>query len=274
MTESNRTELWLSLLRRLTDDFPAWSTWKNIDSALAGKGDVDSLAPPSDWPAIRRTFETWVAERGYGPVVVCRHVPQGPHFIAFERGAPHIIQLDVKDRATFRGSTLIDVPMLAGLSEIDADGYRRVRRGADGVIRLCSNAIGIAGRLNATSLEAKRIPDLLRADPEGVEAMAASFGPARHALLAGVGAVLNGSWNRQAMRQVEAWALVRSLREPRVMVSRLWFGRVTLKRCPVLRVIREEDRRVPTDLSAWLEVVRESHEVTPLPGLPLPPIEP
>lgn len=261
VTAVDRTELWLSLLRRLTDEFPAWATWKNIDSALAGKGDVDSLAPPDDWPGIRRTFEAWSAERGYGPIIVCRHVPQGPHFITLQPGAPHIVQLDVKDRATFRGSTLIDAPMLARLSEMDADGYRRVRRGADGVIRLCSNAVGPGGRLNAPALVTKRIPELLRADPEGVEAMAESFGPARSALLAGVRAVLAGGWNRRAMRQVEAWALARSAMEPRVMLSRLWFGRVTLKRCPVLRVIRHDDRRVPDDLGGWLAEVRASHEV-------------
>lgn len=257
----DRVELWSSLLVRLTNEFPNWATWKNVDSALAGTGDVDSLAPPSDWPAIRQTFEAWAAERNYAPLVVCRHVPQGPHFVTFEPGSPYIVQLDVKDRATFRGSTLVDAWSLQGLVEMDDGGYRRVRRGADGVIRLCSNAIAVAGRLNASALVAKRIPELLRSDPEGVEAMAELFGPARSALLAGVRAVLAGGWNRRAMLQVESWAFARSIAEPKVMLSRLWFGRVTLKRCPVLRVIRQHDRRVPRDLEAWLDEVRQSHEI-------------
>jgi len=261
----DRTELWSSLLVRLTNEFPGWATWKNVDSAMAGKGDVDSLAPPSDWPEIRKTFEKWAAERRYAPIVVCRHVPQGPHFVTFEPGSPYIVQLDVKERATFRGSTLVDAWSLQRLAEMDPRGYRRVRPGADGVIRLCSNAIGPGGRLNASALMLKRIPELLRSDPEGVEAMAELFGPARLALLAGVRAVLAGSWNRRAMLQVEAWALARSVAEPTVMVSRLWFGRVTLKRCPVLRIIREHDRRVPDDLEAWLDEVRVSHEIV-MPG--------
>lgn len=258
---TDRTELWSSLLLRLTNEFPGWAAWKNVDSAMAGKGDVDSLAPPSDWAGIRAIFESWAAERHYAPIVVCRHVPQGPHFVTFEPGSAYIVQLDVKERATFRGSTLIDAWTLQRLAEIDAGGYRRVRRGADGVIRLCSNAVGTGGRLNASALMVKRIPELLRSDPEGVEAIADLFGPARPALLAGVRAVLAGGWNRRAMLQVEAWALARSVAEPKVMLSRLWFGRVTLKRCPVLRIIRQHDRRVPPDLEAWLDEVRLSHEI-------------
>lgn len=258
---TERTELWLSLLRRLTDQFPRWATWKNVDSAMAGKGDVDSLAPPDDWPAIRKTFEQWSLERGYGPIIVCRHVPQGPHFITIEPGSSYIVQLDVKERATFRGSTLIDAWRLQPLTEMDPAGYRRIRRGADGVIRLCSNGIMKGGRQNAEALVKKRVVELLASDPEGVERMAELFGQARKALLAGVQAVLKGGWNRRAMMQVEAWALARSLAEPQLMFSRLWFARVTLNRCPVLRVIRRHDRRMPDDRQAWLAEVRRDHEV-------------
>lgn len=261
MTLSDRTELWLSLLRRLTDQFPGWATWKNIDSATGGKGDVDSLAPPADWPAIQTTFRHWSAERGYNPVVVCRHVPQGPHFITFEPGSPYIVQLDVKERATFRGSTLVDAWSLMPLTELDARGFRRVRPGADGVIRLCSNGILRGGRLDPEALEEKRIPQLLAADPEGVEAIAHLFGPARSALLRGVTEVLDGGWDRRAMFTVEAWALARSLAEPRVALSRLKFARGDLKTCPVLRIIRRHDRQIPEDTAAFMANVRLSHEV-------------
>ncbi len=267
MSLTDRTELWLSLLRRLTEEFPGWATWKNVDSAMRGKGDVDSLAPPSDFPAIRRTFESWSAERGYGPVIVCRHVPQGPHFITFEPGSSYIVQLDVKERATFRGSTLIDAWTLPPLTEMDQRGFRRIRRGADGVIRLVSNAVRKGGGLNAEALGKKRIPELLGADPEGVEQMAQTFGPARKALLRGVEALLKGGWDRRAMMQVEAWAFLRGLAEPGLMASRLWFAQVPLKRCPVLRIIRRHDRRVPEQFDAWLDEVRAEHEIIAAPAL-------
>ena len=266
MTIVDRTELWLSLLRRLTDEYPAWATWKNVESALAGKGDVDSLAPPDTWPAIRRTFLDWSGERGYGPAIICPHVPQGPHFITLQPGSSYIVQLDVKERATFRGSTLIDAWSLPPLTELDTRGFRRVRAGADGVIRLCSNGVRKGGRVNAEALVEKRVAELLGSDPEGVKEMAELFGPAGSALLRGAHAVVQGRWDRRAMATVEAWALARSVAEPQVAASRLWFGKVTLKRCPVLRIIRQHDRRVPDDVDGWLDEVRQSHEVITSPG--------
>jgi hypothetical protein len=263
-TVPDRTDLWLSLLCRISDAVPAWATWKNVESAFAGTGDVDSLAPPGDWPAVREVFLEWARERGLGPAIVCPHVPQGPHFIAFEPDAPYIVQLDVKVRATFRGSTLVDAWNLLPLTTMDPRGFRCVRPGADGVIRLVSNGIRPGGRENRTGLKVKRVAQLLASDPDGVEAIAGLFGPARQAVIDGANAVAAGAWDRRAMLAVEAWALVRGLAEPRVVVSRLWFAQVPKRRCPVIRLIREDDRRVPNDLSAWLGEVRRGHEVIPL----------
>jgi hypothetical protein len=259
----DRTDLWLGLLCRLTDRFPRWATWKNVDSAFAGTGDVDSLAPRSDWAAIGETFMEWAGECGFGPAIICPHVPQGPHFITFEPGATHIVQLDVKIRATFRGSTLVDAQHLLPLTMMDARGFRCVRPGADGVIRLCSNGIRLGGRADHEALAQKRVAGLLASDPEGVEAMAQLFGPARRAVQAGAKAVVEGGWDRRAMATVEAWALVRGLVEPHVIVSRLWFAQVPKRRCPVIRLIRESDRRVPdaAAFSAWIDDVRQSHRV-------------
>ena len=49
---SDRTALWLPLLRRFTELSPRWVVWKNADAALAGVGDIDAAAPESDWPAL------------------------------------------------------------------------------------------------------------------------------------------------------------------------------------------------------------------------------
>jgi hypothetical protein len=35
---------WLPLLRRLTEVSESWAVWKNVDRALVGQGDVDSIA--------------------------------------------------------------------------------------------------------------------------------------------------------------------------------------------------------------------------------------
>jgi hypothetical protein len=258
----DRTQLWLPLLRRLTTEHPRWSIWKNVGSALAGTGDVDSFAPPADWPAIQRTFESWVAEEpDLGPVIICRHIPQGPHFITLQRGSEYLVQLDVKERGTFRGSTLVDAWDLQRLSEIDELGFRRVRPGVEGVIKLCMNGTRRGGRPDPEALRLKRVAELLAADPVGVEAAAELLGPAADALRRGASAVVAGAWDQRAMRTVDAWCAVRGLAEPRVAISRLWFLYYMAPRCPVIALIRDHDRRVPEERDRWLRDVEREHEV-------------
>jgi hypothetical protein len=66
------------------------------------------------------------------------------------------------------------------------------------------------------------------------------------------------------MRRVEAWFAVRSLAEPGVALSRLWFLKYLAPRCPVVTLIRDHDRKVPEDRAAWLAEVAVDHEVRPL----------
>ena len=259
---ADRTDLWLPLLQRLTEQYPGWAVWKNVASAFAGTGDVDSFAPPEVWPDIQRTFEAWVGEQdALGPVIICRHIPQGPHFITLQVGSPYIVQLDVKERGTFRGSTLIDAWDLQRLSEMDPRGFRRVRPGVEGVIKLCMNGMQRGGQPNPEGLRVKRVAELLSSDPEGVDAAAELLGPAADALRRGARAVVDGGWDQRAMRMVDAWSLARSVAEPRVALSRLWFLYYQAARCPVVSLIRDGDRRVPDDRDAWLREIAKDHQV-------------
>jgi hypothetical protein len=268
VTVKERTALWLPFLRRLTEAFPRWAVWKNVDSALGGHGDVDSFAPARDWPAIETLWLEWVRAEGLGPAIVCRHVPQGPHFVALD-DSPWLVQFDVKVRGTFRGSTLIDVEDLIALAEIDPRGFRRIRPGAEGVLKLLYNGMRLGARPDPRGLEAKRVVELLRADPAGAEEAAARLlGPTRHAMNRAVDAVIEGGWDRRSLAKVEAWSALRSLAEPHVAASRLFFGLVLVKRCPVLRVIRRDDRRVPDDRREWLAEVRRTHQMIETDGRP------
>lgn len=251
----DRAGLWLPLLTRVTEAFPRWSVWKNVESALSGPGDIDSFAPPEDWPAIGRVWREWLRERGLGPAVVCRHVPQGPHFVALEPGSPWLVQFDVKLLATFRGCALMDVDELLELAEIDERGFRRIRPGAEGVLKLVYNGMRPGGRRDPGGLRDKDVVALLAADPEGARRAAGLFGPASRAVLVAVERVLQDDWSRPAMIAVEGWALAKALIHPKVAVGRLWFDRVSKPRCPVLQVIRERDRRLPEDREAWLAEV-------------------
>lgn len=257
----DRTELWLPLLRELTDKHPGWAIWKNVDSAFEGTGDVDSFAPPEDWDAIQATFVEWARSNGLGPVLVCRHVPQGPHFITLQQDSPYLVQLDVKQRGTFRGSTLIDASTLLPLTEIDPSGFRRIRPGAEAVIKLCMNGIRKGGLPNDEGLRTKNVAKLLASDVDGVLSASHLLGPARLALLRGATALLKGGWDRPAMATVEAWCAARALAEPRVAASRWWFLNVVAKRCGVIDLIRDHDRRIEGDPAAWLRAIAADHEL-------------
>ncbi|MGH2678724.1 MAG: hypothetical protein ACRDHB_10250, partial [Actinomycetota bacterium] len=100
----------------------------------------------------------------------------------------------------------------------------------------------------------------LRQDPDGARKMAQVFGPAEGAMMRAATAVANGMWDTGAMLTVEAWSVLRALAEPRVVMWRLR-SRPIKKRCPVLRSIFVDDRRLPSDVDRWLATVETTHPV-------------
>jgi hypothetical protein len=259
-TQADLSWLWVPLLERLTQRFPDWGLWKNAESALAGNGDFDSTAPESEWDAITAEFEEWAASRGFGPVLSCREVPGVMFLVALDKQRRTFLELDVNARKYFRGWTTFRPDDLVPLMEIDSRGFRRIRPGAEGVILLTQNGLKWGGRPNREGLRRKRVADFLEQDPTGAREMARLFGPAQKALLAGADAVVKGGWNRPAMLVVEAWALLRALAEPNVLLGRFRARRVK-RRCVVLRAIFTDDRRILEDADEWLSRVAEDHWV-------------
>ncbi len=254
-------DLWVPLLRELTVEYPSWAVWKNPESAFVGPGDIDSLAPPEIWDEIEHTFKSWASSHGFTPIIVCRHVPQGPHFIAVDPGWPHMLILDVKKLSTWRGSTLVDHRHLSEAAIVEDRGFRRIRPGAEGVAKFLLNGVLIGGRANHRGLELKGVEDLLRADREGVEMAAAWLGPLSGTLIAGIDAFLAGGWDRRAMAAVEAWATIRSVLEPKTAASRLLFKYWGVKRCEILQSVRGNDREIPEDEESWLKRIAVDHQV-------------
>lgn len=259
-TRPELLDIWLPLLRELTDRYPGWAVWKNPESAFDGPGDIDSMAPPQQWSEIEATFKDWAREQGLRPIIVCRHVPQGPHFVALDPGWPHLLILDVKELSTWRGSTLISYHHLAEVSVVEERGFRRIRAGAEGLVKLMLNGILKGGRPNVEGLRVKGVADLLRADPEGVAIAAGWFGPLSDAVLKGVDAYLRGGWDRRSMATVEAYAGLRSFLEPRTAASRLIFKQ-SLKNCEILKSVRGNDRRIPADAESWYRSISMNHEI-------------
>jgi hypothetical protein len=254
----DRTALWTPLLQRLTDRFPSWGIWKNADTALAGSGDIDSTAPSEDWPGIVDEFQAWATDRGFGPVTACDHVHGVLFLIALDAPNLTFLELDVNARKYFRGWTLFRPEDLQPVMEMDDRGFRRVRKGAEGVILLLQNGSKWGGRAHHAGLKKRSVGTFLRDDPDGVRMFAELFGPARGAMTRVSEAVARGAWDRPAMLKVEGWSVFRALAEPRVVLWRLR-SRPIKKRCPVLRAIFTDDRRIPADVDGWLASVEIHH---------------
>lgn len=254
----NREAVWLPLLQRLTAASHSWVAWKNVDSALNGFGDVDSAAPPEDWERLADEFSAWAFSSGLGPVVLCPHAPNLLHLVALRDGEP-FFELDLVGRKVFLGSTLFVPGDLSPVTEMDERGFRRVRPGAEGLIKLIGNGALRNGLPNRPGLVSKRIPQLLAADPDGVRVAARLFGPAEGDVLTLARAVVRGSWDRRAMLSLEAWFLIRAVKEPRSVAARLRFRRAR-QSCPVLRAVFG-GRVVPGDVHLWLEDVGRTHEI-------------
>lgn len=250
----------ITLLRRLTGSRPQRAVWKNVEDGLAGTGDMDFMAPEEDWNEVEDEFRRWAAGQDLEPVYACRHVPGSLFLIAVDRQRSFFEQLDVRGRATFRGSTLFTPPDLAPLTEPDPRGFRRLRPGAEGLLKLVVVGLGRGGRQRTRQLETEGVAPLLAEDPAGAREAARLFGFAGPAVLAGADALTGGRWNRGAMVLVEGRAILRALLEPGAALGRLRERRAK-KRCPILRTGIAHRRRIPGELTEWLAEVERSHPV-------------
>ena len=259
-TSTDRTSVWLPLLECLTDTVPEWLVLKHPDSAFTGTGDVDSAAPRARWPEITGAFRRWAAEQQLGTVIVCPHAPTWLHLVALDPTGGRFYELDVNDRKLFLGSTLYRPKDLAKLTTIDPRSFRRLRPGAEGMIKLVHNGTRRGGRRNAFGLRDKGVLELLHADPAGVELAADLFGSARRAALRGARAAMEEGWDRPAMLMVELRSILRAPLEPDGIAKRGWF-RIARQRCPVLHAVFVGKRFPPPDAQAWLRAVARTHDV-------------
>jgi hypothetical protein len=195
-----------------------------------------------------------------GPVVPCPHAPFLLHLVALDPKAPEdtFFELDVNRRKVFLGSTLFLPADLRPLAIVSPEGFRRLRPGAEGLLKLVQNGTRRGGRQDPENLKLKNIPALLAEDWEGVQMTAPLFKGGEKSVLRAARSVIDGRWDRRASATVEAFCLARAVKEPDAVAARLRF-RVNKKKCPVLRAVFESKRHV--DRGPWLEEVAKTHEV-------------
>jgi hypothetical protein len=258
---ANRTAIWLPLLQGLTEASPGWLVWKNAESALTGTGDIDAAADETDWPVIEAEVRRWAVEQDVGPVVVCHHIPGGLNLIAVARHLPTFLEMGVKARRIWRGSTLFVHAELLPMAALDPRGFRRLRPGAEGLFKLLLNGTRRDCGPNVDGLREKHVRELLRSDPDGVRQAARLLGPAERAVLVGARRAAAGGWDRRAMVTVQAWMLLRALRRPRILLDRVRFRLHGRYACPVVDAILQGGRRIPGDPDVWLARVAVDHVV-------------
>lgn len=257
---TDRSALWLPLLRALSDGSQAWGVGGDVEEGFAGLGDIDVVAPHGTWPELERKFVSWAAERGLGPVVTCRHRAGTLVLLALGPPGEMFFELEATAAKYLRGRTLYRAEDLTELMIDDERGFRRLRPGARSLLKFMPNGIKWGGRLRWSRDKARRVLEGVRADPEGARAAARLFAPVHDALLRAAQAAADGGGDRRAMLEVEAWALGRSAAHPTEAVRRLG-GRLRGRRsCAVLRAIGA-GRRVPGDSGQWLAEVGRDHTV-------------
>jgi hypothetical protein len=183
------------------------------------------------------------------------------NLIAIPSGAPAFLELGVKATRIFRGSVLFTIADLEPLIQMDPRGFRRIRHGAEGLFKYLLNGTRLGGRPNWEGLRQKHVLELMEADPEGVRLAAGLLWPADRALLAGVRSAREGRWNRGAMFAVDSWAILRGIRAPGKMARRAHFRLRTKNRCPIVRAILRDGRRIPEDRGTWIRDVARTHRV-------------
>ena len=253
--------LYVPLIRRLTEEFPAWTVWKNADAALSGSGDIDSAAPLHDWDAIVRAFRAWAGDVELGPVIECRHPPKTMFLIAVDQTHRTFLELDVLGRKYFRGGTLFYAEDLIPLARRDPRGFRVIRPAAQAIVLWLCNGLRWGGRLNAADLKNRHVIELFQQDLGGISEAARCLRLPEGAVLEAVEHLLHGSWDRASMLKIEGSAIFRALASPGILASRARFRLWTKRSCPVLRTVFFAGRSIPEDYDSWLREVRRSHRV-------------
>jgi hypothetical protein len=252
--------MWITLLRALSESSPTRAVWKNAEAGLAGEGDVDFLAPDAEWDAIEHDFLRWARDHHLGPVIVCRHLPGAMFLVALPPGPGAWLQLDVRARVTWRGATLLEAGDAEPYTELDDRGFRRLRPGAEGLVKLFVNGVAPGGRRKDAGLAREGVGALLERDRTGVAHASALFGVLAPLVHAAAVAVAGGQWPRRALVAIESATLLRAPLAPPVLVGQA-ASRRAKRRCPVMAAGIRGGRRVPEPREEWLERVARTHIV-------------
>ena len=231
--------------------------WKNAGDALAGTGDIDSSGSPQDWGLIEAEFD-----RGrLNPADSDLRVPATSRvesISSLHRPAPSVLlEMSVRSQGLPRvGSVhLRDLVRLWRLKRWDFAVFAP----AGGPFQARSewgDAGWQAERSRATQ-QARAGASAQRPHRLWSSRFDVSGRPARRLTLAQRASL--GDWEQNGILATSVVAFGRALVHPAELTRRrIIFILVAKRRCPVLRALLKDHRRVPTDRAAWLAQCRVS----------------
>jgi hypothetical protein len=245
---------WLPLLRRLTAEVPSWAVWKGAPDLRSGAGDVDSVCVADESALAVGAFRRWADAEGLGPVILCAHFPGLLIAVACAGEHPtYLRQLDLYERHIFRGATLVEAGQLRPLL-VETPEYRRLRGGAEGLLRLVLAARRGGGPPAGRARE--EAVTLIRADREGAKSLARVLGLE----VGAVDAAAEGGWERRSLLALEGRSIRRLLTDRRELSAAVLRDYRRLRRCPLVASL-EQGRIVLGGRRAWLEEIAASHEL-------------
>jgi hypothetical protein len=254
---ADRSGPWLALLGRLAASVPGAAVHGDVGEGFAGEGDVDLVAPAAALGDVEDAFRAWADEVGLRPVFSCRHREGALVLVALGAPGEPLWELEVRFERYFKGWTMWRAEDLGGWTSIGAAGYRRLRPGVAGLLKLVPNGLRAGGRPKWPPAKRARVAERLRADPEGVRAAAALLGPVRGAAERAAAAMARGEWDRRAAATVEAWALARGMAELPTLVRRVRARAGGT--CELLATVSRHRGLVPGDPRAWAARVAADH---------------
>jgi hypothetical protein len=242
----------------VTDAAPGFAIWKNVDRGLAGAGDLDAVAPASEWPMVAAEHRRWTLANGLGPPLECRHVPGLLLLVAFSPDAPgSLLQLDVSTHIFAGGGAMVPATRVEPLLRLDARGFRALRPGAEGLFKLLQSATS-SRRPWTTGGVDPGVAELLESDPIGAQDAARLLGRVGPAGRRAARAAAAGRCDRRAEIELSGWCLLAAVRHPVLPAMRIASGLGPARSCPLIAAL-QRGRRVPRDLDAWLAQVATTH---------------
>jgi hypothetical protein len=253
-----RAAVWLDLLETLTAARLPLVLLKNIESTLTGTGDLDVLVPAAAMDRLVQLVRCWATERAAG-VVACRHIPDGPHIIVAIKGYPHAFVLDAKCRRTLFGGSIITYEDCAELTVAGPAGTLALRPGAEAAVKLLLYGLDRHLAVRTAVLARHRVSEQLAADPPGLALAARRLraGQPNVDRLVRCANGETGSWPAGLL--TIATLVGAGLRQPLVAGRRIGYKALLRRRCPAMRMVKFDRRRLPDDLDGWLERCARTH---------------